>query len=155
MSLWFVVWNLAHSSNISNHSFFISSMGKVAPKTTVKCKFVIFLSSFSVLVSLICEAAYIANCVPENEQPTFAGCWSGSSCWLSIKYWLIMTPRPVVWVAHWVLFQFVIFVIGYILWLYQTQGLFIICAPVTDVTKYSLCERTLQWVSKKLPSYIY
>ena len=37
---------------------------------------------------------------------------------------------------------------GSILWLYQIQGLFIICAPDTDVTKFSYSRRTLKWIKK-------
>ena len=49
----------------------------------------------------------------------------------------MMTPKPVVCVPRCVIFRFDIFVMGGILWLYQTQGLFIICAPDTDVTENS------------------
>ena len=41
-----------------------------------------------------------------------------------------------------------------ILLLYQTQGLFIICAPVTDVTKNPLSKITHKWVTKKKNSLV-
>ena len=37
----------------------------------------------------------------------------------------------------WDIFWFNIFFMGGILWVYQTQGLFIICVPDTDVTENS------------------
>ena len=40
-----------------------------------------------------------------------------------------------IWIWH--------FIMGGILWLYQTQGLFIICAPDTDVTEDSHCDCSL------------
>ena len=43
-----------------------------------------------------------------------------------------MTPKPAVSVKSWVMFRYVIF---YIQWLYQTQGLYIICPTDTDVVK--------------------
>ena len=46
----------------------------------------------------------------------------------------IMTPRPVAWVPHCVILGFDIFIMGGIMWLYLPQGLFMICAPDTDVT---------------------
>ena len=39
--------------------------------------------------------------------------------------------------SHVVIFWFNIFIMSSILWLYQTQGLFIICVPDTDVTENS------------------
>ena len=39
--------------------------------------------------------------------------------------------------AYWFWFWFNIFIMGGIFWLYQTHGLFIICAPDTDVTEDS------------------
>ena len=72
----------------------------------------------------------------EKEQPM-----------LAIREHLsIMTPRPIVWVTRFVMFQVVIFIIGCIFSLYQTQGLFKICAPVTDVTKYHLGKKTHQQI---------
>ena len=43
-----------------------------------------------------------------------------------------MAPNPVAWVSRCIIY---IFILGGILWLYQTQGLFIICAPDTDLTE--------------------
>ena len=63
---------------------------------------------------------------------------------LAIKeHLLIMTPKPVV--APYVdLCFYLSFFLSCILWLYQTQALFIICAPETDVTEntYSKCSWT-------------
>ena len=47
-----------------------------------------------------------------------------------------MTSKPVVWVPQILVFD-IFFIMDGILYLYQTQGLFIICAPVTDVTENS------------------
>ena len=48
-----------------------------------------------------------------------------------------MTPKPVAWVPRCVIFRLNIYIMGGILWLYQYQELFIICAPDTDVTENS------------------
>ena len=48
-----------------------------------------------------------------------------------------MTLEPVARVPRRVIFWFNIFIMGDILWLYQTQGLLIIYAPDTDVTENS------------------
>ena len=42
---------------------------------------------------------------------------------------------------------------GGILWLYQTQGLFIICAPDTDVTEDSDSDCSLTAGHKKIQSF--
>ena len=50
---------------------------------------------------------------------------------------LAIRRAPAVWVPRCVIIWFDIFSMGGILWLYQTQGLFKICAPDTDVTWFS------------------
>ena len=122
-SLWLVVLNLAHSSQIS--------LCWVAPKITVKCKFVIFLSLFSMLVFDFC-GCLVHSFVPKKKKRTanIRRMPVTTPSWLSREYLPIMTPKPV-------MFRFVIFIMGSIL-------LFITCALVTDVTKYSLSKRTLK-----------
>ena len=80
----------------------------------------------------------------KKEQQTFAGWRSDLPCWLSREHMPIMTPGPVGWVPRCVIFCFNIFIMGGILWLYQTQRFYIICAPDTDVTEnsYSDCSGT-------------
>ena len=73
----------------------------------------------------------------KEEQPTFAGWRSRLSCWLLGEHLLIMTHKSVSWVLRCLIFWFKIFIMGVILWLYQTLGLFIICTPDTDVTENS------------------
>ena len=72
-----------------------------------------------------------------------------SICYVDYERNTCRTPRPVVWVLRCVMFSFDIFIIGRILGLHLTQGLFKICAPITDVTKYSLSKRTHKQVIKK------
>ena len=73
----------------------------------------------------------------KREQPTFAAWRSVLPCWLLREHLLIMTPKPVAWVPRFVILWLDIFIMGGILWLYQTQRLFMICAPDTDVTENS------------------
>ena len=91
----------------------------------------------------------------KKEQPTFAGCFSKIPYWLSGEHLSIMTPEPVFWIPRCVMLWFLIFIMGTILWLYQTQGLLKICAPVTDVTEYSLSKRTYKQVIKKEFGYFF
>ena len=48
-----------------------------------------------------------------------------------------MSPKPFAFVPRCVILWLDIFIMGGILWLYQTQGLFMIRAPDTDMTKKS------------------
>ena len=50
-----------------------------------------------------------------------------------------------IWIWH--------FIIGGILWLYQTQGMFVICAPETDVTDDSHGDCSLTAGHKKKLSF--
>ena len=59
-------------------------------------------------------------------------------CRLSGEHLLIVSPRPVAWIPRCVIFSLDIFIMGGILWLYRTQGLFKICTPDTDVTSLLL-----------------
>ena len=61
-----------------------------------------------------------------------------------------MTPRPIAWVQRCVIFWLNIFIMGCILWLYQTQKLFKICAPDTDVTWFSWISELLSGSHKKI-----
>ena len=70
----------------------------------------------------------------KKEQLTFAGWRFCLPCWLSGEHLPFMTPKPVAWVPCWVIFIFDIFLMGVILWLYQIEGLFKICATDSDVT---------------------
>ena len=54
-----------------------------------------------------------------------------------------MTPKYGSWVPRCVKYEFDIFIMGGILRLYQTQGLYKICAPDTDVTEDSHGDCTL------------
>ena len=49
------------------HSFPIASICRVAPKITVKCKFVVFPNHFSTLVSLLFVITLIGICGPKKE----------------------------------------------------------------------------------------
>ena len=57
----------------------------------------------------------------KKEQPTFAGWRSNLPYWLSGEHLPIMTIKRVACVPRFVIFSFNIFIIGGILWLYQTQ----------------------------------
>ena len=60
-----------------------------------------------------------------------------------------MTPKSDSWAPRCVKYEFDIFIIGGILWLYQTQGLFTIYAPDTDVTDDSHGDCSLTACQKK------
>ena len=93
----------------------------------------------------------------KKEQPTFAGWHSRLPCSLSGQHLPIMTPNPVAWVRICVILWLDILIMGGILWLYQTQGLFMIYAPDTDVTKNSHdgCSWTVGHKKFFLNLYIY
>ena len=67
-----------------------------------------------------------------------------------------MTPKPVAWVPRFVILLLDIFIMDGIVWLYQTQRLFMICAPDTDVTEssHSGCLRTAGHEKKKGEVYV-
>ena len=49
------------------HSFSIPSFCWIAPKITIKCLFVIFLTSFSMVWSLVCLSYFFIICLPERR----------------------------------------------------------------------------------------
>ena len=116
------------------HYFLISSYCRVAPKIAGQGKLVVFPSPCFVIKSLIRVVPWIGVRVPE-KRTTFAGLPSGLPCWLSRQCLPIMTLGLVVCVPRCVILWFDIFIIGGILWLYQTEGSFKIYAP----------DRGLQW----------
>ena len=83
---------------------------------------------------LIVVVANIAIHVPEKRAANIRRMTLDFPCWLSGEHLPIMSPRPVAWVPRFVILRLDIFIMGGILWLYQTQGLFLICVPDTDVT---------------------
>ena len=123
------------------YSFPIASFCRFAPKITVKYKFVVFPSPFSVLMSLVCVVTKTIVCIQEQSDPP---------CRLSREHLPIMTPIFVVWVPRCVIFRFEIFIVCNILWRDQTLEWFKICAPVTDVTNYSLGKKTDKRATKNV-----
>ena len=132
-----------------HHSFPVSSLCRVTLKiatcttlcrVTLKttnlhytCKLVVFPSPCFPFASLVGGVHRVVVYL-KREQPSFAGWRLCLPCWLSREHLPIMTPKSESWVPRCVKYEFDIFIMGGILWLYQTQGLFKICAPDTDVT---------------------
>ena len=81
----------------------------------------------------------------KKKQPSFVGCRLGLPCWLSGEHLPIMTPRTLAWVPRCVILWLDILIMGSILWLCQTQGLFMKCRPDPDVKKnnYDGCTWTV------------
>ena len=99
---------------------------------------IVFLSpcfAFWFLIVVVANIVYSSTW--KKEQPTLAGWLSSLPCGQPIEHLPIMTPKPDTWVPRFAILRSDIFIMGGILWLNQTQGLFIICAPDTDVTENS------------------
>ena len=85
-NLWLVIFNLMPDFY---HSFSIASFRRVAPKITIKCKFVVFSSPFSVFVSTLsgclvrCSWTWKKNSHDADRGPSFLQ---------SRKHLSIMTP---------------------------------------------------------------
>ena len=136
-SLWLVVWKLAHSCQISIILFLYPLCVELLLK--YQCS----ASCLSSLVLVLCLRLWSVWFLQSSfrylkkKQPAFAGWRSFLPCWLSGKHLPIMTHKPVAWVPRCVIFWFNIFIMGGILWLYQSQDLCIICPPDTEVTENS------------------
>ena len=155
-SIIILIWSLAcclksiESFPDSYHSFSIFSLCRVAPKITVKCVCIVFPCPFSVQKSLIYVVTQLTVCIPKNRTANIHS-MSIRSPMLPIKgapanydtltCWLGPTLRYVL-ICHF-------FIMDSIFWLYQTLGLFIICTPDTDVTKYLSSKKTLKWIMEK------
>ena len=135
-SLW-LVWKLAHSCLISIILFRYPLCVGFLIKEQCSAN---WLSS---IVHLLCLRLWLewllklSFAYPKKEQPTFAGWRLCHQCWLLGEHPQMITPKPITWVPRCIIFWFNIFFMGGILWLYQTQELFIICTPDRDVTENS------------------
>ena len=98
---------------------------------------IVFPGPCFVFWSLIVVVSNVVIHVPEQRAANIRRMTSDLPCWLSGEHLAIMTPKPVAWVPCFVVLRLDIFIMGGILWLYQTQGLFLISAPDTDVSKSS------------------
>ena len=124
-----LILNLADSTQLFYYSFFEPSSCRNALKITVKYIFVIFSVCVSELSSrfdrCLCTWNYKRQGSKDADWVPHVG-YQGST-WhpdlLSGSYLELGLDLS--------------FIMSSILWLYQTQGLIIICAPVTDVTRYS------------------
>ena len=85
--------------------------------------------------SLIVVFANVIIQIPEKRTANIHRMTFGSPMLAIERAPAIMTPKPIAWVQRFVILRLDIFIMGGILWLYQTQDLFIICAPDTDVTE--------------------
>ena len=136
-SLWFVALNLPNSVQISIILFLYSLFARLLLRwqynASLLSSLVYFLRCGVWCVHRLCTRKKNFFLYLEKEQPTFPGCLWGPRYWLSREHLPIMTPKPVLWVPYFDLSFFM----NSILWLYQSQELFIICAPDTDVTENS------------------
>ena len=118
----------------SYHSFPIHFLCKVSPTITVMYKFVIFPIPFSAQYYLI--GVVILFFVYVSEKRTANIRWMLNwSPMLAIKGTPADHDAQIYCLGLTLSYFSLSFFMDCILWLYQTQGLFIICAHDTDVTK--------------------
>ena len=119
------------------HPFPIRSLCWIAPKITVKYKSVVFPSLCFVLRSLFGVVTWVIVHVPEKRKANIHR--------MSImSHMLVIRGTPADHDTHtsclgptWRYILIRHFTMSSILWLYQTERLFKIFAPDTDVTKFS------------------
>ena len=135
-----------------DYSFSIPYLCLIASKITILCLFVIFPTPFFRLWSLVWLVDLFIVCVPERRFICISGKknsqhsrntdrvphvgYQGSTC----RSW----PLNLTSCSHVDLSFDLSFFMGSILWLYQTEGLFIMFAIETDVTEnsYGQCSCT-------------